>query len=527
MSRSKDALRAAPGSRQVLEVYADELLERADPRAELVRRSLRGDSIDPWLDEHGAALRSSLGAAELRLCNGLVHQVEYELEGWLDLPPDTLSAHPLGFLLTPSFGKAETSAHAERLRYVLETSSPFGLDLRCSEEWNGLKRLAKTMPTLSVHALRVSSAAVSWLQDLTAPNLRALSLGELSGPVAEGPFGATVSWLSIRSLEHLARALEWPALRVLDLRRVALDRAAEASLRKWLERGERTVLHERFSLVDPHPLADVFNAKGSWWPRPGGGTSRAVASARHDEFASVTHKTLRGYREGEPAWSKELPSEVRTLVGHADGFDLLLTNGEAVAFDREGTPVSRPPPSPVDSRVATSARERATIDGEAVVISDRSTGAELARWPLGPGLEAIVATASGFVCGTRLHLWHVAVGTAPRLLEEALDGRQLLLAANGSWIAASFTRTSVFQVSDDGARRKSCHWPATFSRDGGPLLVQALAVEESGRAIVGMSDEAINLLDPTGGQAFKPGEHRGQPYRHWVFIYGSNILVSD
>lgn len=529
MSQSRRALREAPSSRDRLAVYSDELLERGDPHAELLRASLAGESTGAWLDRHGDALRTSLGEpTQLRLCHGLVHQIDYAVENWLDLPPDALAPHPLAFLLTPSFTKAETRAHAECLRVVLDVSAPFGLALAASNEWAPLKRLAKIIPRLTVEALRLSSAAAPWLGEVELPNLRALWLSELPAEALARPFTEQVSWLSLRSLEHLDQVLDWPGLRLLNLLTMRLDAATTKKLERWRDRGDRTVVHEAFSTRDPHPLADVFGAAGEWWPQSLARTVRAVASMRHDEFVSASGRVLRGYLDGEPAWSRDLPANVKTLRGHADGCELTLRTGEQMSFERDGTErtsvAAEPSPAP---RTANNEGLRATISGDDVVITDEATGVERSRWALGPGLEVIVPTTRGFACASRLHLWQLTVGAAPRLLQEVADGRHVVLAANRSWIAVSFSPSSVFQTTEDGARTKSCHWPSTYSRGGGPLAVEAIAVEDSGRAIVGLSDQAVNLLDPESGQAFKPGEHHGQPYRHWVFIYEGSILVSD
>jgi hypothetical protein len=152
----------------------------------------------------------------------------------------------------------------------------------------------------------------------------------------------------------------------------------------------------------------------------------------------------------------------------------------------------------------------------------------LAEWNLGPGVEALVATATGFAAATTQHVWHLVAGKAPKLILEDLQGVRALLASGNAWLAASLSLQQVSLTRPEGRKTQLCTWTRTFSvADGGALEVHDLAVEPSGRALVALSDGALNVLDGDSGQAFKPLEFEGQPYRHWVFIFGGNMLVSD
>ena len=519
------ALRAAPDDRSAALVYADELLGLGDPLGERIQAQ-QGGALDAWLTQHGPPLLEKLAKPEwIRLCGGFVRQVTWDQDALLTLPRLTLEHEPLATVVTPSFDKNATRDHLLRLRNLLEHSNVFGLELTCDSDSPALDLSNKQLRELPVVALRVNAQLLPWLTQLRAPSLSVLCVPSLTPAMHERPWTKTVRWLSLRSLTELGGVLQWPALETIDLRGLALTANHRKLLDEWSKTPGRTVLHEHSTLEDRSSFAHVFSAAGHWYPerRPNG---RHIAIARDGEFVSTTQRTVRGYRDADPTWQAALPSPAKSVRADEDGYEIICETNERLCIDPSGAPIRRDP-LPVPSRVtARSGTLVGTVSDDSVTVTN-TTGDPIASWKLGGGLRVIVSAPGGFCVASNHHVWHLVPGSPPRLLLEERSGVQALLASGGDWVAVSLSPGHVAQLKTDGTR-VDCHWPGSFSRDdGGPLEVVGLCVEPGGRALVALPDGALNLLDADGGQAFKPGEFDDQPYRHWVFVYDGNILVSD
>jgi hypothetical protein len=509
---SFEALRAAPGAASHAQVYADQLLEAGDVRGALIQAQVAAAeaSVDAWLSEHEPAMLEDLGRPDaVRLCGGFARQLVYS-ESFARLTPLALAREPLASLVAT----VATPADLSHLSTLLDAQL-FGLDLTVADEVLGRFSAVQRLPVV---ALRVAGSLVPWLEQVELPALRVLATPTMTSEAHRRPLAQTVRWLSLRSVDQLAGVLEWPQLELLDLRGVKVSRGEQARLRRWQSTG-RTVLHEAMTLDDQTTFASVFSAEGRWLPRRS--AHRFLAVSATEQYVSVTNRLVRGYVHGDPSWEVRLPDLAIGCSGAAAGYELACDNGAQLTLDPAGAPA-------LTTTHAGEARTRnqvAQVKDGLVTVTD---GGDQATWQLGPGVEVVVATSTGFCAATAQHVWHLVVGKPPKLLFEDVHGVRALLASGGGWVAASLSPQQVVLVKPQGRKKALCTWPRTFSSDdGGALEVLDLAVEPSGRALVALPDGALNLLDGESAQAFKPDEFEGQPYRHWVFVFDGNILVSD